>query len=170
MCPPQTSQISGPRCIDCCHQLQIVSFWALLIDHSGCLHPEDGCTQHTAVPARDLYDGQLFFAGVDCAALSVACLVRFRSGLMHTLVTRNDQRQAGTRAGAGAACLLPNGWLVLWTGLLWRLLVALMVTPVMGQATATATSSSTFFSALTDPRVSLIQIPPDNFALIPEQW
>jgi hypothetical protein len=45
-----------------------------------------------------------------------------------------------------------------------------MVTPVMGQATATATSSSTFFSALTDPKVSLIQIPPDNFALIPEQW
>jgi hypothetical protein len=40
----------------------------------------------------------------------------------------------------------------------------------MGQASATATSSSTFFSALTDPEVTLILIPPDNFQLIPKDW
>lgn len=74
------------------------------------------------------------------------------------------------RSGSRQPCCVPPGVVVVWAGLLWRVLFALLVTPVMGQATAIATSSSTFFAALTDPKVSLIQIPPDNFALIPEQW
>lgn len=46
-----------------------------------------------------------------------------------------------------------------------------MIAPVvMGQASALASSSETFFAALTTPSVSLILIPPDNFQLIPADW
>jgi hypothetical protein len=57
-----------------------------------------------------------------------------------------------------------------WLALTWRLVLAFLVSPAMGQASASATSSSTFLRAMTDPTVSLILIPPDNFELIPEEW
>jgi hypothetical protein len=60
--------------------------------------------------------------------------------------------------------------MLLWAGLTWRVLLAVLIAPAMGKASATATSSSTFFSALTNPAVTLILIPPDNFQLIPEDW
>lgn len=60
--------------------------------------------------------------------------------------------------------------LVMWLGLTWRLILTFLVCPAMGQASASATSSSTFMRAITDPTVSLILIPPDNFELIPEEW
>lgn len=59
---------------------------------------------------------------------------------------------------------------VLVVELAWRALLVCMITPALGQASATATSSSTFFAALTDPRVLLINIPPDNFELLPADW
>jgi len=68
-------------------------------------------------------------------------------------------------------CSSSSGLLVrCWLAGVWRLMLALMITPVMGQASATATSSATFYSALTNRDVSLILIPPDNFQLLPEDW
>lgn len=46
----------------------------------------------------------------------------------------------------------------------------LVATPTMGQASATATSSETFFQALTDNNVTLILIPASNFQLQPSDW
>lgn len=53
---------------------------------------------------------------------------------------------------------------------MWRVLLVCMITPALGQASATATSSSTFFAALTDPNVFVINIPPENFELLPKDW
>ena len=73
--------------------------------------------------------------------------------------------------GRAAGCtrlLLPSKQYI--ASVMWRIMLAILITPVMGQATATATSSTTFYSALTNREVTLIEIPPDNFQLIPADW
>jgi hypothetical protein len=97
---------------------------------------------------------------------------------------RGDQQQQCCRAGSRDAPVPARRrhmaqrigqarrrlWQWLLTVMATPLLLVVMVTPTMGQASATATSSATFFSALTNSNVSLIQIPQDNFQLVPADW
>jgi hypothetical protein len=79
---------------------------------------------------------------------------------------RSRQRHRGRTAGSS----VEQQMVALSVELMWRALLVCMITPALGQASATATSSSTFFAALTDPTVTVINIPPDNFELLPADW
>lgn len=81
---------------------------------------------------------------------------------------KDRSRRRGSCCMVG--CRVEQQMVALVVELMWRALLVCMITPALGQASATATSSSTFFAALTDPTVFVINIPPDNFELLPGDW